>query len=64
MNASLEKGEKLAGKCVSCHSFKKGEPNKLTYEPFSKGASRGLLINLASFQKSLGINGGVHLPFI
>jgi len=35
----------------------KGEPKKPTFEPFSKGASRGLLMNLAAFQKALGING-------
>jgi hypothetical protein len=35
----------------------KGDPKKLTYEPFSKGASKGLLINLATFQKALRING-------
>tara|TARA_B110000014_G_C20071014_1_gene558573 strand:- start:369 stop:917 length:549 start_codon:yes stop_codon:yes gene_type:complete len=29
INASLEKGSKLANKCASCHNFKEGEPNKI-----------------------------------
>ena len=27
--ASLENGEKISKKCVSCHNFKKGDPNKI-----------------------------------
>ena len=29
INASLEKGSKLANKCASCHNFKEGKPNKI-----------------------------------
>ena len=29
INASLEKGSKLANKCASCHNFKEGGPNKI-----------------------------------